>query len=588
MTENVECYSTIDFYKNNMHEKMNDVDKDVHNKSKINNKNEKRNADKSGRGFAFQRLRLIHLIFTEYKDRQDFNNISVKEEDMEDICFTINEKKQNLNDNSDHTTEINDDFEINNDIEIKYDNDKYISIEESVNKKILYQEKYGKMTESITITEKEMSGIMKVILSHYNNHNNIEALYFEVSHDINVFNDYYYPRMKLFRKLKEENIESAIKVLLCFTTHTKINEFNDKSNVDDHYNKICDWLLNQSIEELGNVFVIEMTNKINNLIYKIDCIEKKQISKNNNKEKSKDFSNEKNNDDDKETLKNQKSKLDYLQNWLKFVKYIKNLENLENIKNFVQKINIIEGKSYKDTLNEIHEKIKDTKEFKQFIKISDKYQVSKKYEDFHSECIYGLLNNEFIDNLFEDNKEIKLCDLFKKIVDKIKSCKNPNDIMILILDAYDQIIITDNNNNNNNLKIVEVIADLSIRNGENISYSAYTIYKLSNNYVLLAKIFNSIIIRIKYNVLLDKDLISFANRVYKGEILFTKKRKFKSLILLNESVTKYRKDNKLELKEKYIFNKTLQNSIKKRIKNKKNNKKLVIKANKNKVKLKSG
>jgi len=528
--------------------------------SKINNKaqsikkndDKKRDADKSSCGYAFQRLRLIHLIFTEYKDRDDFNNISAKEEEMEDICFTI-DKEQYMDNPIDESEHENID-DATEEIEIEYGNinDKYISIKEPI-KKILYQEKYGKMTESITITEKGMSGIMKVILDHYSDYTNIEALYFEVSHDINTHIEHYYPRMKLFNKLKEENIESAIKVLLCFTTNTKIYEFNN--NVfDKKYTEICNWLLDQSLELLSNDFVVKMTKKINNLATKIKNSEQQKFKKNKEENENDDKKNE-----EKETLRNNKNKLEYFKKWLKFVNYVKNPGNLENVKQFLQKINIVEGKSYESILSEILERIKNTTDFKRFIKISDKYKVTKNYEDFHTECIYGLLNNKFIDNLFKKNKQIKLSSLFKEIIDKINSCKNSNDMMVLILDAYDNISKNNNGEYDHELKIINVVTDLVIRGNENVSYSAYTIHQLTKNYDLLARIFNCIINRVKHNVLLDKKLMGFACRVHNKKTLFGEKRKFKSLDDLQKSIMKYKKDNKLEYKsnDRNVFRKKI-------------------------------
>src|SRR5208337_4318668 len=113
------------------------VPKDAHdNDNEINTSGD---AFHSGNGYLFQIIRLIHLILTDYKNKE---NATVELEHGEDIC-------------------------------VKYD-------ENNTTYMTFYQEKYVKNTESIT--KGKDCGIMKVIKRHYNNHSKIHEIMYEVTH----------------------------------------------------------------------------------------------------------------------------------------------------------------------------------------------------------------------------------------------------------------------------------------------------------------------------------------------------------------------------------------------------------------------
>lgn len=182
-----------------------------------------RNACGSYKGYRYQRIRLLHLIFEKYINTTDITS-ETELNKLNDITFQ-------------------EEGDASEDINFYHKDEVYF-----------YQEKYLNTNKNESLTKD--SGFLKVLKSHYNK-NNITKIYYEVvsnNKNINFTN-----RIDLFKKILNDNDNSrfiGVYIILLLTDKTFSNKIDHYNDTDNNYKYIIEYiLLNIDIEYLNETII---------------------------------------------------------------------------------------------------------------------------------------------------------------------------------------------------------------------------------------------------------------------------------------------------------------------------------------------
>jgi len=309
-----------------------------------------RSASSSYKGYTYQRARLLHLIFCEYytsNDEQLNNNITFCEENLEDIDISI--------------TDNNGDTEIH-----------------------LYQEKYLSGDENESFVEN--SGLTKVIISHYNNNEEITKINYEVVSLSGTI--YCSKKLNNFLKLIKDDTNNYLigKFIVLNFCNSKL--FSRQENNEEFLTVIKN---NLNIE--------------NNIIdEKIKITERDKIEKTN------------------------RYKLN------QFCYYCNDENNITDLIIYLKKINfkIIINKTFNEIHNETLFKLRNI--LPKFFQMCDNMDnMSNEYKNFYSEILYGLFEMIIVKNLFQTNDKMTIKQLIDTIKNKINNSITNDDKLTIVI-----------------------------------------------------------------------------------------------------------------------------------------------------------
>lgn len=406
-------------------------------------------------------------------------------------------------------------------IEVQEENKEDIDITETENdvtKLHLYQLKYLNTDTNESLTYE--SGLTKVIISHYDNPDIVTINYEVVSTSGKIDKT---SSIKLFEKLLNDKVNHNLigdyLILLYCDPDFPYNKVDVKKIYSDSSNK-TDY----------DEFILYLKDTPD----KLNLIDKK-------------FNNNHN---------------DYNNKIKKFVKYCYH-DNTVKLIEYLKKIKI---KINKNAFNEMHNETLKAIE-KKFNKWD---HMSNGFKEHKGECIYGLFEQLFVKNLFNENKKLSLKTIIKTIIDKInQACHQTNDEMFdIILHAIQYSINDINNDINYNIKknykihdfLVENILDRQSKKSMTILIKEIT--KMYNNkkctldeskvnnsskmdilernsFFIIRNIIKIVSKKIDYDILEDRNLLGFLARTHGTEQKLTRNR-CNSLKNIDDNLVKYR------------------------------------------------
>jgi hypothetical protein len=473
-----------------------------------------RSAQSSYKGYTYQRARLLNLIFCKYyNDKEKLNLINFSEEHLEDIDFYIMKENDNVMIN-------------------------------------LYQGKYLNTNDNESLIES--SGLTKVLISHYDN-NKINNIYYEVVSTTGKIE--FTNRLNFFYNLiKDNNNNNLIGKFIC------LNYCDGK--IENLFKKTYDYnIYLQYIKDYKNNDICELINK---KFIKINA-EKNDTKKIINKSKTKKniIKDPKNTEDLKITTDTEKIEDETNINKLKkFCEFCIDMNNTQKLINYLKKINIdITNK----TFDVIHKETIDAlkKILPEFNNICT--YMSKNYNDFFSETLYGLFEMMIVKNLFLNNNRMTIQTLIDKIKLMIKKSMTDNDKIILVIytikhfineNKYD--IIKTNLFNNNYIVNFILINKITMSSFIKECCNAKIDDKNKNIQCLVRQIIYQIILNKQYIFVDDNSLLSFLYRTHKN--LKLNGSKYNSLkkideLIINNSSDNNSSDNKDSNNEIKVLNK---------------------------------
>lgn len=419
-----------------------------------------RDATSSYKGYLFQRVMLMYIIFSEYVPNKniDLNNIFFQEEHMEDICI----------------------YKVNDENDEKF---------------YLYQIKYLNTDINESIAKK--SGFTKVIISHYNNPN-IDKIYYKVvSTTGNIGKT---GKLLFYEQLLSDNNNNYL-----------IGKFIILSYCSKKFNN----LKGNSYNYLNNIAIIKQFSdvKLTNLI---------QTFKNAHNINENDIDDELETDD---TLKKDDKR--NLYSIFKFCEYCNDPNNTSLLIEYLKKIEFdIIATNYSEIHSETIELLNNTLE--EFKKIHD--DLSENHRKILSLIIYGLFDSVINEILFssQQTKQSLTC-IIDAIKNKLNSLFEDNDMLIYIINIIKSKIESNEFEDlktylfsdesfvlflfHERINMTDFIKKIKVRTNEN-----HMVEKIGD---IIKECISQMCQKMKYNVIIDKNLISFMQRLNNNKIKFT-------------------------------------------------------------------
>jgi hypothetical protein len=408
-----------------------------------------RSASSSYKGYTYQRARLLHLIFCEYysSNNEQLNSISFCEENLEDIDISI--------------TDINGNTEIH-----------------------LYQEKYLSSDENESLNKD--SGLVKVLISHYNNTEITKINYEVVSTSGNIDETL---KLKNFKKLIYDNYNNHLIGKFIVLNFCDGNKFKN-TNYDD----MIELLLCEMMDNDNTYFDNLIDNKIK-FTYSQNQTTQKTLTK-----------------EEQENINMNK-----LNN---FCHYCNDENNITDLIIYLKKLNIKINND--NTFDKIHNKtlakIKTIlPEFNEMC-----CRMSNQYNNFYSETLYGLFEMLIVKNLFQTNDKMTIRQLIDNIKDKIANSITNDDRLTIVIYTIKHFIrenkspiIKNTLYQNDNLALFMINNKMTITkfirefDKENIDVNNINIRDI------IRKITRSVCELKNYNFLDDDKLLGFLYRTHK-------------------------------------------------------------------------